>query len=277
MPLSSSLIALRRVKPASNLLFRRTNPRYFCKVADITKSTHIWKELKPASLLVSEIFRSVQGEGPNTGRPSVFVRLGVCNLSCAWCDTPYTWLFSTEKLNEVNKRAAEHGKTTPFNTSFKKSDELKRLATTDAFAEITKLANGVKAIVITGGEPLLHKKPLLDLVPRFIKEGYKIEFETNGTISPEGLPAAVHLNVSPKLSNSLMRKETRLNYPVLQQCMRFQSSVLKFVVDGPSDLKEIHDIVRKLGVDPSRVYLMPKGTVRYFFGSRLLHQTTLDY
>ncbi|PXF50176.1 7-carboxy-7-deazaguanine synthase [Gracilariopsis chorda] len=206
------------------------------------------------------MFRSVQGEGPNTGRPSVFLRLGVCNLSCAWCDTPYTWLFSQDKLNEVNKRAAEHGKSTPFNTTFKKHDELRRLPVADAFDELTNLADGVKAIVITGGEPLLHKKPLLHLLPRFIREGYEIEFETNGTVSPDGLPAAVHLNVSPKLSNSLMRNETRLNFQVLQQCMRFRSSVLKFVVDGPSDLDEINDIVQKLGVHPNRVYLMPQGT-----------------
>lgn len=53
------------------------------------------------SLLVSEIFSSVQGEGPNAGRPSVFVRLGIYNLSCSWCDTPYTWLFDTARLEKV--------------------------------------------------------------------------------------------------------------------------------------------------------------------------------
>src|SRR5690606_10255253 len=44
-------------------------------------------------LLVSEIFRSVQGEGRHVGVPSVFLRLARCNLSCRWCDTPYTWDF----------------------------------------------------------------------------------------------------------------------------------------------------------------------------------------
>ena len=43
-------------------------------------------------LAVSEIFGPThQGEGPSTGRLCGFVRLARCNLSCLWCDTPYTW------------------------------------------------------------------------------------------------------------------------------------------------------------------------------------------
>ncbi len=43
-------------------------------------------------LLISEVFGpTLQGEGPSAGQAAAFVRLGACNLSCAWCDTAYTW------------------------------------------------------------------------------------------------------------------------------------------------------------------------------------------
>ena len=42
-------------------------------------------------LKLSEIFESIQGEGPTAGEPCVFLRLAMCNLHCRWCDTKYTW------------------------------------------------------------------------------------------------------------------------------------------------------------------------------------------
>ncbi len=37
---------------------------------------------------IAEIFRSLQGEGKNQGKPCLFIRLAGCNLHCTWCDTP---------------------------------------------------------------------------------------------------------------------------------------------------------------------------------------------
>ena len=54
-------------------------------------------------LLVSEIFKSVQGEGVCLGAPTVFLRLAVCNLHCWYCDTKYTWLYSQKTLDEVKQ------------------------------------------------------------------------------------------------------------------------------------------------------------------------------
>ncbi|KAI0564621.1 Aldolase-type TIM barrel [Gracilaria domingensis] len=245
--------------------------RYMRSKAMRHRPEQVKERLTTPSLLVSEIFRSVQGEGPNSGKPSIFLRLGVCNLCCAWCDTPYTWLYTGSRLAEIEKRASEVGARTPLNKVYSKRDELRKLSVFDTVGEVNKLArDGVKNLVITGGEPLLHKKPLLHLLPCFIQQGFDIEFETNGTISPDGLPHIVHLNVSPKLSNSLMQQKQRLNFRVLQECMQFPSSVLKFVVDEASDLNEVHGIVKELGTDPSRVYLMPQGTVSISFREHMV-------
>lgn len=218
-------------------------------------------------LRVSEIFGSIQGEGPFTGRPSVFLRLGHCNLSCAWCDTPYTWLFTTDRLEKV-KRAVAQSASVPSETLadvdalrvYEKKKELERLPVSEVHSRIDALAgSGSHAVVITGGEPLLHVKPLRRLVPRLLESGYDIEFETNGTLTPRCFPPPVHFNVSPKLSNSYQSEETRLNFEVLKEIAERPSAVLKFVVAKDKDVEEIGAIVKNLGISPARVFVMPQG------------------
>jgi 7-carboxy-7-deazaguanine synthase len=231
------------------------------------------------SLRVSEIFSSVQGEGPHVGRPSIFLRLGLCNLSCTWCDTPYTWLFSEGRLARVTAAAADAARdghaasTTSADVAalaaYVKDDELEKVGVWRVRERIQTLAiPATRAVVITGGEPLLHAKPLRGLVKSLVDGGFSIEFETNGTISPAGLGLAaiegvgrgvVHFNVSPKLANSCQPESLRLNYAVLAELMDCPSAVLKFVVDRDEDLAQVVTIVDKLGVDGNKVYLMPQG------------------
>ena len=42
-------------------------------------------------MFITEIFKSIQGEGTRAGRPCIFVRLTGCNLRCTWCDTTYAF------------------------------------------------------------------------------------------------------------------------------------------------------------------------------------------
>lgn len=223
------------------------------------------------TLQVSEIFKSVQGEGPFCGVPSIFLRLGICNLSCVWCDTSYTWLFNEKRLNKVRQNIAQHSSpavraSKTYNLQvYDKSSELRRYSIAEISDQISSLAqHSVRNIVITGGEPLLHKKHIIPLIHPFVDRGFSIEFETNGTISPDLLGSYaqhIHFNVSPKLSNSLQPYEQRINLDVLRQCLEFPSSVLKFVVDNLDDVKELVDIVEATGAPPSRVHLMPQGSV----------------
>lgn len=259
------------------------------------------------SLSVSEVFASIQGEGPHTGRPSVFLRLGLCNLECAWCDTKYTWLFSDEQRDAVKQRvphAERHGARLDLDTTYDKATELTRMSTEEVEARILRASRrshssvvvaaaaaggtsgsgghhhhqddhdddkgngGVRAVVVTGGEPLLHAKPLLELVPRLTeRHRYAVEFETNGTLLPAGLERypGVHFNVSPKLSNSRQSERKRVRRDVLDYFARAlpHTSAFKFVVDGERDLQEVRELLASLTVpvDPSRVWLMPQGTL----------------
>lgn len=206
----------------------------------------------------------MQGEGPFTGRPSVFTRLGVCNLSCAWCDTPYTWLFDAARHEKVAARAGPHAQPRIYD----KRAELTRTTPDQLLRDVRALAgDGIRAVVVTGGEPLLHKKHLCGFVRRLVDDGFAVEFETNGTISPYGLPEGVHLNVSPKLENSMQPVEQRIKLQVLRECLSWPSSVLKFVIGSSRDVEEARDIVNQLDLPPHRVFLMPLGTVRFAFFS----------
>jgi len=97
-----------------------------------------------------EIFKSIQGEGKNQGKPSVFIRLAGCNLDCSWCDTPHSHSEGEEYDNDKIVRSVDE--------------------------------SGCKEICITGGEPLLQITELRLLLSRLSRLGYAIEIETNGTI-----------------------------------------------------------------------------------------------
>ena len=111
-------------------------------------------------LLVNEIFYSLQGEGGRTGKPSIFIRLSKCNLSCSFCDTEF------DSGNEITLN------------------------------EILKEINqfGCKWIIWTGGEPTLQLTN--EVVAFFAEKGYKQAIETNGTRRiPEGID---YITCSPK-------------------------------------------------------------------------------
>ncbi|MDG1287205.1 MAG: 7-carboxy-7-deazaguanine synthase QueE [Rickettsiales bacterium] len=120
-----------------------------------------------STLLVQEIFPTVQGEGPHTGESSVFVRLGGCNLACDFCDTEFE-SFSEIAIDEI-------------------------VDCVEDFAE-----DGRKLVVITGGEPL--RQNIIALCELLLEEGFAPQIETNGTLWRD-LPAGVEVICSPKATN----------------------------------------------------------------------------
>ena len=129
------------------------------------------------TLPVSEVFGPVwQGEGPHTGRVCSFVRLGLCNLACEWCDTPYTW---------DHTRFDVHAQCPPRSPEWIESE---------------LGGHGTDLLILSGGEPLIHQaNPALAILLDSIT--HEVHVETNGTLIPsEWLRHRVeHFTVSPKL------------------------------------------------------------------------------
>jgi 7-carboxy-7-deazaguanine synthase len=187
-------------------------------------------------LVVSEVFGpTFQGEGPSAGHRAGFVRLGRCNLSCTWCDSPYTWDWDR----------------------YDRAVELSTIGTTELLEQLASMA--VDLVVITGGEPLLQQRHLGALLEGCRERGWRVEVETNGTISPAVADGLVtQWNVSPKLANSGVTPHLRYRRDVLQEFEATGRAVFKFVAAGPADLDEIQTMV-----DEGRltdVWVMPEGT-----------------
>lgn len=189
-------------------------------------------------VVVSEVFGpTIQGEGPSAGQVAMFVRLGQCNLSCTWCDTAYSWDYSRYDLHQ----------------------ELRRQPTSEIATRV--MAGRAPLMVLTGGEPALQSTEGAALARKVAVVGVRTEVETNGSV-PLGQLAEVAslIVVSPKLSNSGLPERARLRWSILETLSLAEHCVFKFVVRDPLELAEVDRIVARLGLAPSRTWIMPEGT-----------------
>ncbi|MER7371204.1 7-carboxy-7-deazaguanine synthase QueE [Streptomyces lanatus] len=170
------------------------------------------------------------------------MRLGGCNLTCRWCDTPYTWDWKGESDTGIAYRAAE---------------ELHALSV----AEVTErlLAFGVELIVISGGEPLSQQDRVLPVVQALAERRVLVEFETNGTVVPSDalVAAGAHFNVSPKLRHSGVAEDRRIVPEALRRFGQLPGVAFKFVCADAADLAEVEELVDRFAL--SNVWIMPRG------------------
>lgn len=203
-----------------------------------------------------EIFSTVQGEGRFVGRPSVFIRSSLCNLQCNWCDTDYTW--NWEGTPFTHERDAEAG--------YRKYRQEEQILDWSIEQVADRAAGfGCGNFVFTGGEPLLHESDWVSLMKELASRSespVQFEIETNGTRRPGKafLDQISHLNVSPKLANSGMKREQRIREEILIELAGTAKADFKFVADTEDDLGEILEIVALAGLPADRVFLMPRGT-----------------
>jgi organic radical activating enzyme len=208
-------------------------------------------------LLVSETFKTLQGEGPSTGQPAFFIRLGACNLHCSWCDTPYTWAFDS-------RHAQKHSSRQQYDPKI----ELNQRKIISLVTEV--IESGVGLAVITGGEPLLQLPgvaSLMSSVNEFVGAP-RFEVETAGTIAPGELLrfTNTYFNVSPKLESSGNEVELRYKREVLKDFAETGRARFKFVIDtrdqrrSAEDFVEMQCIIADCHLNPRDVWLMPCGT-----------------
>lgn len=177
-----------------------------------------------------------QGEGPYAGRRCGFVRLGLCNLACDWCDTPYSWDRSRYDLSV-------EAPLTPITKVHEKMAAIR----------------DVPVWVLSGGEPLVHHRAL----PTLLDNAHVWHVETNGTIAPPEwwLGHVLHTSVSPKVGTS-DPAHRRLHADALDAWVDLATggwAVFKFVATSMGDLDEIDGLVRVHGIDPGLVWIMPEG------------------
>ena len=174
---------------------------------------------------VHSIFYTIQGEGPFTGVPAVFVRLAGCNLQCPSCDTQYTVGRKEMTVDQILEECF-------ILTAYRAAD----------------------LVVITGGEPFRQSISLL--LRNLNVEGFRVQIETNGTLElPELFKATVVCSPKAgKVHSSVLRAVDHWKYVLDHKSMD--------PADGLPILALNHRASPKVQRPPrfSFVYLQPMDT-----------------
>ncbi|MDD5746130.1 MAG: 7-carboxy-7-deazaguanine synthase QueE [Candidatus Omnitrophica bacterium] len=173
-------------------------------------------------LKVSEIFFSLQGEGPYIGTPHVFVRFFGCNLRCSYCDTP-------------SVRYQEYG-----------AAALARKVRT----LIRKNAGGY--VSLTGGEPLLQAEGIAAMLPKAGFAPAKVYLETNGTLVPEFILIRDYVDIVAmdiKLPSSSKNGPLWSRHERFLEACRGKDVFVKAVVcssTNPGDIRNAAALLRRI-------------------------------
>jgi len=179
-------------------------------------------------MVISEIFRSIQGESTRAGLPCVFVRLTGCNLRCTWCDTAYAFHGGTKmSVDEVLARVEQLSSAAPGEPSGNGDQP-----------------RGLSLVELTGGEPLLQPE-VIPLAQQLLDRGFTVMIETSGERTVEDLPGAVIKIVDVKCPDSGEPNTFRMeNLDALDR-----KDEIKFVVSSRRDYEFARDFTHRHGLD----------------------------
>ena len=175
--------------------------------------------MKEDTLVVHEIYRSIQGESTFAGLPCAFVRLTGCNLRCTWCDTPQAFYGGKRmRRDEVLERA---------------------------------LALGTPLVELTGGEPLLQPG-VIPLLRELCDAGRTVLVETSGEADVSRVDPRVHKIMDLKAPGSGESHRNRWsNLAALGQ-----GDEIKFVLADRADYEWMRATVQERGLGSLGVALL---------------------
>src|SRR6266536_2618481 len=182
------------------------------------------------TLVVNEIYPSIQGESTFAGLPCVFVRLTACNLRCSYCDTAYAFGEGRKmSLGEIRRRIANLAK--PFEIRNPKSE----------------IRNHIRLplVELTGGEPLLQPGSI-PLTRSLCDDGFIVLVETSGALDIAPLDPRVRRIMDLKCPSS--GEVARNRWENLQHLA--STDEIKFVVGTREDYEWARQMIagHKLGV-----------------------------
>jgi 7-carboxy-7-deazaguanine synthase len=171
------------------------------------------------SVVVTEIFRSLQGESTRAGLPCTFVRLTGCSLRCVWCDSAYAFFGGTV------------------------------MAVSDVLARVEAL--GVPLVEITGGEPL-EQEGFYPLAAALCDRGYTVLLETSGNVPLDRVDPRVVKILDVKCPGSGMEASNHL-----ENLTRLSPlDEVKFVVADRRDFDWAVELVRAHDLDARHTVLV---------------------
>lgn len=163
-------------------------------------------------LKITEIFRSLQGEARDAGRPTVFIRLTGCPLRCTYCDSEYAfyggeWMHIEQIVEQV-------------------------------------IAHGTRCVCVTGGEPLAQKR-CHELLKRLCDAGLDVSLETSGAVDISVVDPRVSRVLDLKTPDS---GEVERNLWSNLDCLTTHDQV-KFVICSRRDYEWAREAIRSRGLE----------------------------
>lgn len=176
---------------------------------------------------ITEIFKSIDGEGIRTGKIVTFIRSFGCCCSCFYCDSLYS--------NEVG-----HGA------------DIKDM-TVEEIVNVCK-ENKTPYITFTGGEPLIQKDAL-ELIEALLEEGFEVNIETSGAVDIKSFKEKLLYSEAPYTHEKLI---FTVDYKSISSGANNQMiqtnftnylndwDVVKFVVGTKEDLDDMKKVVNTI-------------------------------